>query len=489
MKNPKGITILAGILLITFFLCQKVFSSNANEVFILELNDVTINPVTADYLSSGIDEAIKKKAQCVIIKLDTPGGLLESTHRIVKKILSSRIPIVVYISPSGARAGSAGVFITYASHLAAMAPSTNIGAAHPVELGGLGSGWKDFKEMKYAPPNPNDEKVKSDTEQKDSREKSPLNKPKELDDKDLNKEDSLADPMKNKILNDTVAFIKTMAKKRKRNIEWAVKSVTHSDSITETEAFEKGVVELIAKDEKDLLNQLEGRSVEIDGREIILHTKEVMIRRMDMDFRQKFFNILANPNIAYLFLILGFYGLLYEITHPSLVVPGVTGLILLILSFFSMQMLPTNYAGVALIMLAVVLFIAEAKVGGIGFLMVGGLVSMILGSMLLFDSSSTLGVSLSLIAGLTAVTAAITIFLVRAVMRSHQRKVLSGKEELVGAEGVVYSETLSPDGGKVFLHGEIWNAWAQEVLKKDEKIKVVEVEGLTVKVKRIGAKA
>jgi len=457
MRSISAILIL-GIFFL--FSLQTTFSSNPNEVFILDLNDVTINPVTADYLIHGIDQAQKEDADCLIVKLDTPGGLLDSTHKIVKKILSSKVPIVVYISPSGARAGSAGVFITYASHIAAMAPSTNIGAAHPVELGWKNPLEKGFKKIDQPPKESKDEEGEKDI--------------------------SEDDPMKSKILNDTVAFIKAIAQKRKRNVEWAVKSVTQSDSITEIEALEKGVIELIAKDEKDLLDQLDGKTVEINGNAVTLHTKDALIKRMDMDFHQKFFNTLANPNIAYIFLILGFYGLLYEITHPGFGIPGIAGGIMLILSFFSMQLLPTNYAAVALIFLAVVLFIAEAKVAGMGFLTAGGLVSMILGSMLLFDSPiPMMRVSVSLVAGLSITTAAITIFLVRAVVRSHQRKVLSGKEELIGEEGVVYSETVSEKGGKVFVHGEIWNARAEEKIKKDEKIKVVALKDLSMKVKRI----
>ncbi len=452
MRSLPAILILG---IFSLFFLQPIFSSSPNEVFILDLTDVTINPVTADYLTSAIDQAEKEKAHCVIIKLDTPGGLLDSTRKIVKKILSSKVPIVVYISPSGARAGSAGVFITYASHIAAMAPSTNIGAAHPVEFG---IGPSHFKNSKtFGGDN----------------------------DGDSQKDISDDDPMKSKILNDTTAFIKAMAQKRKRNVEWAVKSVTQSDSITETEALEKGVIELIAKDEKDLLDQLDGKTIDIDGNTVTLHTKDAVIHRVNMDFRQNFFNTLANPNIAYIFLILGFYGLLYEITHPGFGIPGIAGGIMLILSFFSMQLLPTNYAGVALILLAVVLFIAEAKGAGMGFLTMGGLVSMILGSMLLFDSPlPMMRVSMSLVAGLSITTAAITIFLVRAVLRSHKRKVLSGKEELIGEEGVVYSETVSEKGGKVFVHGEIWNARAEEKIKKDEKIKVVALKDLSMKVRK-----
>ena len=458
----KKIAIFSFFLVIAIsflFFPSKSFPQAANEIFILDLNDVTINPVTADYLIHGIDQAQKEDADCLIVKLDTPGGLLDSTHKIVKKILSSKVPIVVYISPSGARAGSAGVFITYASHLAAMAPSTNIGAAHPVEFGGKNPLDKGFKKIDQ-----------------------PLKESKDEEEKDISDDD----PMKSKILNDTVAFIKAIAQKRKRNVEWAVKSVTQSDSITETEALEKKVIELIAKDEKDLLDQLDGKTVEIDGNAVILRTQDAVIRYVNMDFRQKFFNILANPNIAYIFLILGFYGLLYEITHPGFGMPGIVGAILLILSFFSMQLLPTNYAAVALIMLAVGLFIAEANTAGLGFLTAGGLLSMILGSMLLFDSPiPMMRVSISLVAGLSITTAVITIFLVRVVLRSHHRKVLSGKEELIGEEGIVYSETVSEKGGKVFVHGEIWNARADEKIKKDEKIKVVALKDLNMQVKRI----
>lgn len=452
----RGISLVLAIAMSFLFLPAQNFSSSANEIFILDLNDVTINPVTADYLIHGIDQAQKKNADCLIVKLDTPGGLLDSTHKIVKKILSSKVPIIVYIFPSGARAGSAGVFITYASHLAAMAPSTNIGAAHPVEFGGKNPLDKGLKKI--------DQPLKES--------------------KDEEKEDvSDDDPMKSKILNDTVAFIKAIAQKRKRNVEWAIKSVTQSDSITETEALEKKVIELIAKDEKDLLDQLDGKTVEIDGNTVTLRTQDAAIRYLNMDFRQKFFNILANPNIAYIFLILGFYGLLYEITHPGFGMPGIVGAILLILSFFSMQLLPTNYAAVALIMLAVGLFIAEASTAGLGFLTAGGLLSMILGSMLLFDSPvPVMRVSMSLMTALSITTAAITIFLVRAILSSHQRKVLSGREELIGEDGVVYSKEVSGKGGKVFVHGEIWNAWADENIKEGEKIKIVEMKGLNMKV-------
>jgi len=496
------------------------YPSDSPVVFTIQLDDATINPVTAEYILKTIAQAEEQNAQALIIELDTPGGLLSSTRTIVKGILAAEVPVVVYIYPSGSRAGSAGVFITYASHIAAMAQSTNIGAAHPVEFGQergprkdkdddlkeLRKLIQDLKEKRGKPSKESQEPKESRESQNapktlESKKKSP--KQSSLQKQEEKKEDALKeespaespetpeseseeDPLSAKILNDTVAFIRALAQLRHRNVEWAVESVTKSSSITETEALEKGVIEIVAKDQKDLLEKLDGRTVEIKGQSVRLQTKDAVVKRIDMDFRQSFLNILANPNIAYLFLMLGFYGLLYEITHPGFGIPGVVGIVLLILAFFSMQMLPTNYAGVALIILAISLFIAEAKVAGVGFLAAGGVVSMILGSLLLFDSSlPAMRVSFSLIMGLTAATAGITIFLVRAVILTHKRKVLGGQEGLVGEEGRAVSEITSKKEGKVFVHGELWNAYADEPVRKDEKIRVLEVQGMLLKVRRI----
>jgi len=458
---------------------QKSAFANAERVFVIQLDDASINPVTAEYIIQAISQAEEEKAEALILKLDTPGGLLSSTRSIVKRILASEVPVVVYIYPSGSRAGSAGVFITYASHIAAMAPSTNIGAAHPVEFG---------QEPRRRPKEEDLQELRELLKGLKKKKESPTEQTKEKASKQNATEEELSsdeDPMTSKILNDTVAFIRALAQLRHRNVEWAVKSVAQSSSITETEALEKGVVEIIAKDEHDLLEKLDGRIVRIKDQDLELHTKDAVVKTIAMDFRQSFFNILANPNVAYIFLILGFYGLLYEITHPGFGIPGIAGIVLLILAFFSMQMLPTNYAGVALIILAVTLFIAEAKVAGVGFLAAGGLISMILGSLLLFNSSSpAMRVDLSLIFGLSAATAGITIFLVRAVILSHKRKVLGGQEGLVGEEGRAVAEITAKKEGKVFVHGEIWNAGSDELIRKDEKIKVVEVKGMVLKVKR-----
>jgi len=466
------------------FSTDQSHSEGTNFVYSIELDDATINPVTAKYITKAIDAAYASGAQCLILKLDTPGGLLTSTRTIVKKILSAKVPVVVYIYPSGSRAGSAGVFITYASHVAAMSPSTNIGAAHPVQMGqkkqkedlwdGLGRIIKDVQDKKDEQKKSGDIKIddvsKKITEKKDEVEKIEPDK----------------DPMSSKILQDTVAFIKAIAKLRGRNIDWAVKSVTKSSSITENEAKELGVIEIIAKDTDELLSKLDGRVIKVEEKQIILATKNATIHPIEMDFREKFFNILANPNIAYILMILGFYGLLYEITHPGIGVPGVMGTIFLILAFFSMQTLPTNYAGLALIILAIILFIAEANVPGFGLLTLGGVVCMILGSMLLFDSPvPMMRVSLSLILSFSLTTAAITLFLVRAVITAHRAKVLSGKKGLIGEKGEAKTQLSAKKEGKVYVHGELWNAIADEEIKKGEKVIVEEIEGMLIKVKKV----
>jgi len=450
-----------------FLILPKDLSAGVSEVHIIKIQDDTINPVTAEYIIESIEKAYQEGAECLIIELDTPGGLLTSTRLIVKKILSAKIPVVVYIYPSGSRAGSAGVFITYASHIAAMAPSTNIGAAHPVELGrgrrerSIGEALRDLVDS---------------FSKKDRQKKEIQREPQREKEEDI---------LRGKILQDTVAFIKAIARERNRNVEWAQRSVIESASITEGEALKKGVVEIIAKDERDLLNKLDAREVKIGDKIKVLNTKNAIPKYIDMNFRQRFLNVLANPNIAYILLILGFYGLLFEITHPGIGFPGIAGTICLILAFFSMQTLPTNYAGVALIILGILLFIAEVRVPGFGLLTLGGLVCMILGSLILFESPyEMMRVSLNLILPLALATAAITIVLVRAVFISHRKRIISGKEGLIGEIGLAETNIFPGRRGKVFVHGEIWNAVSKENIEKGSKIKVVKIEGMTLEVEK-----
>ncbi|RJP68034.1 MAG: nodulation protein NfeD [Candidatus Abyssobacteria bacterium SURF_17] len=443
-------------------------------VRVITLDDDIINPVTSEYISQAIADSGKEGAECLIIQLDTPGGLLASTRTIVKELLNANIPVVVYVAPSGARAGSAGVFITLAANVAAMAPSTNIGAAHPVELGGESEGWREaIKEL--------EEKMRQmERRQKEEKpkEERPEDQPKE-EPPEEEKEPSTGTTMGDKVLKDTVAWTRGIARVRGRNEEWAVKAVTESLSITETEALEKNVIDLVCKDIPELLDKIDGREVELPTGMVTLETKGARIEYREMTARQKILKTISNPNIAYILMMLGFFGLLFEVTHTGAIFPGVAGAICLIIAFYSFQTLPVNYAGLLLIILAIILFIAEAKVTSYGLLTIGGLISMTLGSIMLIDSPyEFLRVSNAVIFPVVFSTAAIVVFLVTLIIRAHSRKSVVGEEGLVGLIGTAETD-IAPEG-KVFVHGEIWNARSTNPINRGSRVKVVTVDGMTV---------
>ena len=444
---------------------------SGDEVLLVRLEDDIINPVTAEYIINSIELAEKENAHCIVIQLDTPGGLLNATRAIVKKILNARVPVIVYVSPGGSRAASAGVFITLSAHIAAMAPSTNIGAAHPVTIGG-GSPDKSekikelLKNLKKETPG---KKTDDDKEQ-------PVKKEEETSES--------TDVMGDKIVNDTVAWIRTIARTRGKNEKWAEESVRLSVSIPEHEALKLNVIDIVAVNLGELLLSLNGRTITTaENKKITFQTEHVRVREIPMNFRQRFLNVLANPNLAYILMMLGFYGLLYEFTHPGIGFPGIAGTISLILAFYSMQTLPTNYAGLALIILAILLFVAEVFVVSFGLLALGGVVSMVLGSFILFDSPADyLRVSLNIIIPLVLSTAFIIIFLVSLAVKSYRKKSITGREGMMNSGGTVFSAI---DGtGKVFVKGEIWDAVSDEKIEKDEKIEVMDINGMILKVKR-----
>jgi len=348
-----------------------------------------------------------------------------------------------------------------------MAPSTRIGAAHPIQVGRDRRSeefWRGLKEL-----------LESYREKDDKKGATRRAAP-----------EKETEPLEDKILNDTVAFIRAMANERGRNVAWAEKSVTESDSITEKEALERNVVEIIAADLGDLLSRLDGRVVKISGRTVTLRTAGAAIERFEMDQRERLLNILANPNIAYLLLMLGFYGLLFEVTHPGFGVPGILGAIFLVLALYSMQMLPTNYAGLGLIVLGILLFAGEALSPGVGALALGGIIAIILGSLFLFESSDqVIRVSLPLIIAFGTATGGITVFLLRAVIKSQRERVVSGSEGLLGQEAEALSDIPSYGEGQVSLLGEIWNAHTTRELRKGDKVKVTGVSGLKLEVEKI----
>jgi membrane-bound serine protease (ClpP class) len=480
MKRQKGHIFLSiffvGLILtgLSLVISGPVHSDPANKILLLTLDDDTINPITSEYIGSSIDRAEEEGYHLVVLKLDTPGGLLSSTRSIVKRMLASRVPIVVYIAPHGSRAGSAGVFITYASHIAAMAPSTNIGAAHPVNIGGIKDtpgkrGWESLKEKLEDDQTKDEPRSSSEEQSGPDKEKPSDKKPMESD----------SHPMQTKILQDTVAFIKTLAKSKGRNVEWAVKSVVESESITNDEALEQGVVEYVANDLDELLEKINGQEVPVLDQTYVIDTADSAVEAFPMDARQKFFNVLANPNIAYILMILGFYGLLFEVTHPGFGIPGILGLIFIILAFYSMQTLPTNYAGLALLILGLIFLIAEAYVPGFGLFTFAGLVCLVLGSMILFKSvDPIMRVSKSLIISFSVATVLITLVLLHLSLRTFKAKVISGAQGLVGSVAETRTDFTDKGNGKVFIHGELWDACSTYRIKKGEEVLVKEVNGL-----------
>jgi len=430
MKFAKN-TWTKPIFLFLFFCLPLIASSGGNTINLIEVESI-INPVSAEYIVDSIKTTEKEAAQCLIIKLDTPGGLDTSMRQIIKEILNTQVPIIVYVAPDGARAASAGVLITMAAHVAAMAPGTNIGAAHPVSMGGG----------------------------KMSRE------------------------MSEKVENDAVAYIQSIATKRKRNIEWAEKAVRESVSIKADEALKINVIDLVCPNVDDLLQKLDGREVDIDGKKVILATKGATVKELKMTLREKILATLTDPNIAYILMMLGVAGLYFELAHPGAIFPGVIGAICLILAFYSFQVLSVNYAGILFIILAIILFLAEIKVASYGLLSIGGTICLLLGSLMLFDSTSPfLRPSFGVLIATIVITAGFFITVAGLAFRAYVRKPASGSEGMIGLVGVVVSR-IAPRG-KVFVHGEYWNAYSEEVIEEGEEVEIIGIKELNIKVKKI----
>lgn len=434
-------------------------------VNVIELDNRVIGPATQHYIVEAISRSEEDGAACLILLLDTPGGLLESTRVIVKRLMNARVPVAVYVAPSGSRAGSAGVFITLAAHVAAMAPSTNIGAAHPVLAGGEGGPVKKLitRIKRAREPSGQPSKGQGVEEHEEIVEES-------------------QDPMSQKIMNDTVAWVTTIAHARGRNETWAAKAVTESFSVAETEAVRERIVDLVASDLPDLLAQMDGRRVRLGTVEVELHTARARVVHLPMSKRQEFLAIITNPNIAYLLMLLGTLGLVFEFTHPGVGFPGIAGLICLVLALYAFQTLPVSYAAVALIAVGIALLIAEAQIVSHGLLALGGAVALTLGSLMLFETPEGFGVSLRLILPVVAGLSAIILFLVGLAVRAQRQPVMSGVQGLIGARGA--AETDIAPTGHVHVQGELWSAVAQDPIRKGDPIRVVRVEGLTLHVTR-----
>jgi membrane-bound serine protease (ClpP class) len=420
---------LSLIFIMCLLLCSTLLTAGEGKIRVVGIHD-PITPVVAGFLHRNLEEAARQGDRLLLIEIDTPGGLDTAMREIVKDIFASPVPVAVYVAPSGARAASAGAIITLAADVNAMAPGTNIGAAHPVSIG-------------------------------------------EKPDK----------TMEEKIVNDAEAYMEGIAGKCGRNEALARRMVRDSISLSADKALEGRVIDLIARDRSDLLRQLEGRHIVRAGKDRVLHLAGARVAPVEMRGIERILNIISNPNVAYLLMILGILGLFFELSNPGVILPGVIGGISLILAFFAFQVLPVNYAGVLLILLALILFIAEIKVVSHGVLTVGGVIALILGSMLLFDSPEPyLRVSWSVIAVTAATVTGFFVFAVTKALRAHHQRPTTGREGLIGKKGVADSR-IAPEG-KVFVNGEYWDAWSEEPIAAGEKVVVEAVEGMRIKVKR-----
>ena len=414
-------------------LCAPLAAAAPQPVATLEIEGV-ISPVTLRLVGLAIDRAQAERAQALVLQLDTPGGLEKSMRAIVQRMLNAEVPVIVFVGPTGARAASAGVFITMAGHVAAMAPATNIGAASPVALGG----GADKTMMK-------------------------------------------------KIENDAAAFIRTIAIERGRNADWAEKAVRQAVSITEREAVKLKVVDLVADSVPDLLEKVDGRTVKTVKGSVTLATKGAPVKPIEIGFRDRFLNVITDPNIAYVLMMLGMLGLFFELSNPGVILPGVVGGISLILAFFAFQSLPINYAGLLLILFGIVLLIAEIKIVSHGVLAIGGIISMALGSLMLFDAPE-LGFRVSwwAIVPMVGLTSGMFLFVVAAGVQALRRRQMLGPSGLVGQFGTV-RERLAPEG-QILVQGEIWRAITEgAALEPGARVRVLALDGLTLTVGKADA--
>jgi len=438
--------ILVVFLLISTFLLPVSANNSSRAVFQLTINDA-IGPAADDYVGRAIENATLQQATLTVIQIDTPGGLDSAMRSIIKNITNSSVPIAVYVAPTGARAASAGTYILYSSHIAAMAPGTNLGAATPVQIGG------------FSPPDLDKEKDKADNLVSDNNKTT----------------------MQQKIINDAVAYIRGLAQLRGRNQEWAEKAVRESASLPAGDALKKNVIDIIANSTADLLKQIDGREVFIQGQKHRLNTAGLVVQEINPDWRSRFLSVITNPNIAYILMLIGIYGLVLEFYNPGAIVPGTIGAICLLLAMYAFQLLPINYAGMGLILLGVALMVGEAFEPSFGMLGIGGVIAFVFGSIILMDTEAPgFGIDISLIAVFAVTSVIMFVFIIDMAIKARRRPVVSGMEELLGNEALVIEDFEQK--GRVNIHSENWSALSDTPLQKGQYVKVIGINGLTLQV-------
>ncbi len=407
-----------------------------------------IGPAVAAYVEEGLESAAESEASLIIIEMDTPGGLDHSMRSIIQAILASPIPVIGYVSPDGSRAASAGTYILYASHIAAMSPATNLGAATPIQIGGLPG----------SPERPEKPAGKNGKKERDV---------------------GASSAMERKMINDAAAYIKSLANKHGRNVEWAEKAVREAVSLTATEALELQVIDIVATDLPDLFRQADGWEVTMDSGMHHISTRDLTVSRIQQSLRNRILSVISDPNVAYILMLLGVYGLIYELANPGFVLPGVVGGISLLLALYAFQVLPINYSGLALIFLGIIFLIGEAFMPSFGSLGIGGVIAFVVGSLILVDDES-MRISLSLVGGTAIVSSAFILWLMGSLYTIRKKKIRTGAEALIGMTGEVLDDFEG--NGRIWLLGESWQVKTTDRMKKGDKVKITAKDGLELTV-------
>ena len=454
MKTCRSLKALLAFLV----LASAPIAAADGTAVVLEL-DGAIGVATAEFIINGIEEAEEREATLVIIRMDTPGGLVNSMRNIISAILGSEVPVVTYVSPAGARADSAGTYILLASHVAAMSPTTHLGAATPVSLTGDDVG--DDSES-----GSDDD---SDAESDETKDAPPS-----------------GSAMERKVMNDAIAYIRGLAEAHGRNADWAEKAVTEAATLTAKEALEMNVIDVIAVNDADLLQQLNGRELKVKDRSITLDTEALLIERIVPDWRNKFLSIIASPEILMLLIMIGVYGLWFEGSNPGAIVPGVVGVISLLLAAYALQVLPVNFAGLALIIVGIALIVAESFVPSFGALGVGGIVAFIFGSIMMFDSGIPgFGISITFVVSFAVISGALLLWMVSYVVKLRRRGAVTGVEMILGDSGTAMESFAG--AGRVWLEGAPWAAVSKVPIEKDQEVVVTAIDGLTLEVEPASA--
>ncbi|HET8701999.1 MAG TPA: nodulation protein NfeD [Nitrococcus sp.] len=446
---------MRAIVLAIWLWSMVVVAAPSGRALLLRI-DGPIGPATSDYVVTELAQAKAQGAALVILEMDTPGGLDTSMRDIIRAILASPIPVVTYVAPSGSRAASAGTYILYASHVAAMAPGTNLGAATPVQLGGLPGSPEPA-------PNPSKKSGKAGGQERGA---------------------TPATPMERKMVNDAVAYIRSLAELRGRNADWAERAVREAASLPAQKALKMGVIDVMADDVEQLLRKIDGRTVRTTAGKVTLATAGLSVERVEPGWRTQILAVLTNPNVAYILMLLGIYGLIFELASPGAILPGVLGGISLLLALFAFQALPINYAGLGLILLGLVFMIAEAFVPSFGALGIGGVIAFVIGSLMLINTNvAGFQLSIMLIIGFAAASLLVLLASASLAIRAHRRPVVSGRQQMLGSEGIVSADFHGI--GWIRIHGELWQAQCDVALRAGQRVRVMGIDGLRLRVEPI----